>query len=163
MLYFRTRLLVIINIFAGRLCERRILRIPQKALTERMLQEPFWLGLITVFVVLGCIGLFWCAKRHVPEKLEKLLAEEADRNRTSACPRQRHHVITWFLGTEAAEQNSIKIFLNTLKETQRAAILFSVSLSCSNIIWPFSKVNNYYKCFCSVKYRLPSILCCVEI
>jgi hypothetical protein len=46
-----------------------------------MFQEPFWLGLITVFVVLGVIGLVWCAKRHFPEKIEKLLQEEADRNR----------------------------------------------------------------------------------
>lgn len=56
------------------------MHIPYKPLSERMLQEPFWLGLITVFVVLGVIGLFWCAKRHFPEKLEKLLAEEADRH-----------------------------------------------------------------------------------
>lgn len=53
-------------------------------LGQRMLQEPFWLGLITVFVVLGMIGLIWCAKRHFPEKIEKLLAEEADR-----CPRRK--------------------------------------------------------------------------
>ncbi|XP_039285263.1 cubilin-like [Nilaparvata lugens] len=66
----------------GPRCERRLMmRIPYKPLSERMLQEPFWLGLITVTVVLGVLGLFWCAKRHFPEKLEKLLAEEADRNR----------------------------------------------------------------------------------
>lgn len=58
-----------------------MMRIPYKPLSERMLQEPFWLGLITVFVVLAFIGLVWCAKRHFPEKIEKLLAEEADRNR----------------------------------------------------------------------------------
>lgn len=58
-----------------------MLHIPYKPLSQRMLQEPFWLGLITVTVVLGVLGLFWCAKRHFPEKLEKLLAEEADRNR----------------------------------------------------------------------------------
>lgn len=58
-----------------------MINIPYKPLTERMLQEPFWLGLITVFVVLAIIGLVWCAKRHFPEKIEKLLAEEADRNR----------------------------------------------------------------------------------
>lgn len=46
-----------------------------------MLQEPFWLGLLTVFIVLSIIGLVWCARRHFPEKLEKLLAEEAERNR----------------------------------------------------------------------------------
>nr|XP_024215536.1 uncharacterized protein LOC106687239 isoform X2 [Halyomorpha halys] len=65
----------------GPRCERRMLHIPYKPLSERMLQEPFWLGLITVTVVLAILGLFWCAKRHFPEKLEKLLAEENDRNR----------------------------------------------------------------------------------
>nr|CAD7431862.1 unnamed protein product [Timema monikensis] len=65
----------------GHRCEHRMRHIPFKPLSERMLQEPFWLGLITVTVVLGIIGLVWCAKRHFPEKLEKLLAEEADRNR----------------------------------------------------------------------------------
>jgi len=59
-----------------------MMHIPFKPLSERMLHEPFWLGLITVTVVLGVIGLFWCAKRHFPEKLEKLLDEEPDRNRT---------------------------------------------------------------------------------
>jgi hypothetical protein len=61
----------------GARCEKRMMHIPYKPLTERMLQEPFWLGLITVFVVLAVIGLVWCAKRHFPEKIEKLLAEEA--------------------------------------------------------------------------------------
>lgn len=65
----------------GARCERRMMHIPYKPLSKRMLQEPFWLGLITVFVVLAFIGLVWCAKRHFPEKIEKLLAEEADRNR----------------------------------------------------------------------------------
>lgn len=65
----------------GQRCERKMINIPYKPLSERMLQEPFWLGLITVFVVLAIIGLVWCAKRHFPEKIEKLLAEEADRNR----------------------------------------------------------------------------------
>lgn len=65
----------------GLRCEKRMVRIPYKPLSERMLQEPFWLGLITVFVVLAVIGLVWCAKRHFPEKIEKLLAEEAERNR----------------------------------------------------------------------------------
>ncbi|XP_055685615.1 uncharacterized protein LOC129791455 isoform X2 [Lutzomyia longipalpis] len=65
----------------GQRCERKMIHIPYKPLSERMLQEPFWLGLMTVFVVLGIIGLVWCAKRHFPEKIEKLLAEEADRSR----------------------------------------------------------------------------------
>lgn len=68
----------------GPRCERKMMHIPFKPLSERMLQEPFWLGLITVFVVLGVIGIVWCAKRHFPEKLEKLLAEEADRHGRSS-------------------------------------------------------------------------------
>lgn len=67
----------------GPRCERRMIRIPFKPLSERMLEEPFWLGLITVTVVMGVIGLVWCAKRHFPEKIEKLLAEDADGNRSS--------------------------------------------------------------------------------
>ncbi|XP_049809059.1 uncharacterized protein LOC126252230 [Schistocerca nitens] len=78
----------------GQRCERRMMHIPFKPLSERMLQEPFWLGLITVTVVLLLIGLVWCAKRHFPEKLEKLLAEEADRSRSvhSRPPSVRDHL-----------------------------------------------------------------------
>jgi len=76
-------LLILVFRVSGSRCERRMMKIPFKPLSERMLQEPFWLGLITVMIVLVCIGLVWCAKRHFPEKLEKLLAEEADRSRTS--------------------------------------------------------------------------------
>lgn len=57
------------------------MKVPFRPISERMLQEPFWLGLITVCAVLAVIGLVWCAKRHFPEKIEKLLQEEADRNR----------------------------------------------------------------------------------
>nr|CAD7575128.1 unnamed protein product [Timema californicum] len=76
---------VVIGAALSHRCEHRMRHIPFKPLSERMLQEPFWLGLITVTVVLGIIGLVWCAKRHFPEKLEKLLAEEADRNRPRIC------------------------------------------------------------------------------
>nr|XP_029711963.1 uncharacterized protein LOC109407380 isoform X3 [Aedes albopictus] len=76
----------------GPRCEKRMMHIPYKPLSERMLQEPFWLGLITVFVVLAVIGLVWCAKRHFPEKIEKLLADEAHRNRPTNFP--PHHLNT---------------------------------------------------------------------
>ncbi|KAL1516744.1 hypothetical protein ABEB36_000608 [Hypothenemus hampei] len=65
----------------GPKCEKRMLHIPYKPLSERMLHEPFWLGLMTVFVVMAVIGLVWCAKRHFPEKIEKLLAEDDNKNR----------------------------------------------------------------------------------
>ncbi|XP_068905882.1 uncharacterized protein [Tenebrio molitor] len=67
----------------GARCEKRMLHIPYKPLSERMFHEPFWLGLMTVFVVMAVIGLVWCAKRHFPEKIEKLLAEENERNRST--------------------------------------------------------------------------------
>ncbi|XP_015833125.1 uncharacterized protein LOC103312261 isoform X4 [Tribolium castaneum] len=67
----------------GPRCEKRMLHIPYKPLSERMFHEPFWLGLMTVCVVMAVIGLVWCAKRHFPEKIEKLLAEENDRNRST--------------------------------------------------------------------------------
>ncbi|CAH0546919.1 unnamed protein product [Brassicogethes aeneus] len=60
-----------------------MMHIPYKPLSERMFHEPFWLGLMTVFFVMGVIGLVWCAKRHFPEKIEKLLAEDNDRNRST--------------------------------------------------------------------------------
>ena len=61
--------------------------IPYKPLSERMFHEPFWLGLMTVFVVMAVIGLVWCAKRHFPEKIEKLLNEDNDRNRSTSTKR----------------------------------------------------------------------------
>lgn len=70
----------------GARCEKRMLHIPYKPLSERMFHEPFWLGLMTVFVVMAVIGLVWCAKRHFPEKIEKLLAEENERNRSTSTP-----------------------------------------------------------------------------
>lgn len=80
------------------------------SLGARMMQEPFWLGLIAVFVVLGVIGLIWCAKRHFPEKIEKLLAEEADR-----CARRKFGVDTAsVLGGQIFRS---KIAANTLNKT----------------------------------------------
>ncbi|XP_050429193.1 uncharacterized protein LOC126838643 isoform X2 [Adelges cooleyi] len=67
--------------WTGDQCEKKMLHITYKPLTERMIQEPFWLGLLTVFMVLAILGIIWCAKRHVPEKIEKILSEEAERSR----------------------------------------------------------------------------------
>lgn len=67
----------------GPRCERKMQKIPYTPLSERMFHEPFWLGLMTVTVVMAVIGLVWCAKRHFPEKIEKLLAED-DRNQSTS-------------------------------------------------------------------------------
>ena len=49
-------------------------------LTERMVREPFWLGLITVLVVMIVIGVGYLVKKHLPEKIEKLLRTEMESN-----------------------------------------------------------------------------------
>ena len=49
--------------------------IPFKPLSERMLEEPFWLGLITVSVVLVLIGVCYFLKKHLPDRLEKFLVD----------------------------------------------------------------------------------------
>ncbi len=55
--------------------------IPYKPLSERMLEEPFWLGLITVTAVLILIGICWLLKKHLPERLEKYLVDELEKGR----------------------------------------------------------------------------------
>lgn len=53
-------------------------QIPYKPLSERMMEEPFWLGLITVTIVLILIGICWMLKKHLPERLEKYLIDEIE-------------------------------------------------------------------------------------
>ncbi|XP_037779134.1 delta-like protein A [Penaeus monodon] len=65
----------------GERCETRMLRIPYKPLSERMFEEPFWLGLMTVAIVMGCIGVVFCIKKHFAEKIEKFFAEEIEKSK----------------------------------------------------------------------------------
>ena len=58
-----------------------MLRIPYKPLSERVFEEPFWLGLMTVAVVMGCIGIIFCIKKHFADKIEKFFAEEIERSK----------------------------------------------------------------------------------
>ena len=46
-----------------------------------MLEEPFWLGLITVSVVMSIIGVAYCIKKKFADKFERLLAEEIERSK----------------------------------------------------------------------------------
>ena len=55
--------------------------IPFKPLSERMLEEPFWLGLITVTIVLILIGICYLLKKNLPEKLKKFIAEDVEKGR----------------------------------------------------------------------------------
>ena len=49
-------------------------------LAERMVREPFWLGLITVMVVMIILGVGYLVKKHLPEKIEKLLRSDLEAN-----------------------------------------------------------------------------------
>lgn len=114
--------------YAGDQCERKMTHITYKPLTERMLQEPFWLGLLTVFVVMGILGIIWCAKRHVPEKIEKILSEEAERSRHCKSERifikkfyqfvvvRRHEI--FLLSTTVS-----KFVLNEIKKKNRSVVI----------------------------------------
>ena len=67
--------------YEGPRCESRWLNVPYKPLSQRMLEEPFWLGLITIAVVLAIIAFVWCAKRHFAEKLERFVTEELEKSK----------------------------------------------------------------------------------
>ncbi|KAK8778285.1 hypothetical protein V5799_020373 [Amblyomma americanum] len=69
--------------FAGPRCEKQLFRLPYRPLSQRMLEEPFWLGLITVSAVLLLILLVYCIKRKFADKIEKFLAEEIERSKNS--------------------------------------------------------------------------------
>lgn len=66
---------------SGPHCDRAMKNIPFKPLSERMLEEPFWLGLITVVGVLIVLGIGWFLKKHLPDRIEKLLVDEMEKGR----------------------------------------------------------------------------------
>ncbi|KAF8785461.1 Protocadherin Fat 1 like protein [Argiope bruennichi] len=72
--------------YEGTRCEKFVMRIPYKPLSQRMLEEPFWLGLITVFSVLAIILLIYCIKRKFADKIEKFFAHEIERTRYHPSP-----------------------------------------------------------------------------
>ena len=49
-----------------------------KPLTERMMKEPFWLGLLTVFLVMMLISLGYLLRKHLPDKMGKFLQNDQD-------------------------------------------------------------------------------------
>ncbi|KAG1701363.1 Cubilin [Nymphon striatum] len=67
----------------GDQCEKQVIRISFKPLSERMLKDPFWLGLITVMVVLVVILLVWCIKRKFADKIERCFKMEIEKSKKS--------------------------------------------------------------------------------
>ncbi|GFT85027.1 protocadherin Fat 1 [Nephila pilipes] len=72
--------------YEGSTCEKVVMRIPYKPLSQRMIEEPFWLGLITVSTVLVIIFFVYCIKRKFADKIEKFLAEEIERSKYQPSP-----------------------------------------------------------------------------
>ncbi|XP_076370809.1 uncharacterized protein LOC143256883 isoform X2 [Tachypleus tridentatus] len=72
--------------YEGPRCTQFVFRIPFKPLSERMLEEPFWLGLITVSTVLLIILLVYCIKQKFADKIEKFFAEEIEKSKNSPSP-----------------------------------------------------------------------------
>lgn len=70
--------------FEGRYCEKSKIRIPYRPLSVRMLDEPFWLGLIAVLVVLFFICLVYLLKKKFAERIEHFFAEEIERSKTQS-------------------------------------------------------------------------------
>ena len=81
-------------LLAGSTCERRIKNIPFKPLSERMIEEPFWLGLLAVLVVLGILGLGYTVKKHLPDKFDRLLADGQDGTKTRTAKTPQHGATT---------------------------------------------------------------------
>ncbi|CAB4065120.1 unnamed protein product [Lepeophtheirus salmonis] len=69
--------------WTGPRCDRRMKHIPFKPITKRMLEEPFWLGLITVVIVLNILGIGWFIKKHLSDRIERFLfSDEIDSKRS---------------------------------------------------------------------------------
>lgn len=84
-MFFITKLMFTKSKFSlscsGPHCDQPMQNIPFKPLSERMLEDPFWLGLITVVVVLIVIAIGWMLKKHLPERIEKLLVDEMEKGK----------------------------------------------------------------------------------
>ena len=74
----------LINPFIGDKCNKRIRNIPFKPLSERMLEEPFWLGLIAVTVVMSLIGICYLVKKHCEERFDSLLTDKVEAQKNPA-------------------------------------------------------------------------------
>ncbi len=59
--------------FKGVYCERIALKVNYKPLSKRMLEEPFWLGLMTVAGVLALLSIIYCIKKKFAERIETFL------------------------------------------------------------------------------------------
>jgi hypothetical protein len=64
-------------------CERFAFKIQYKPLSKKMLEEPFWLGLICVGSVLALLSIVYCIKKKFAERIEAFFAEEIEKSKSS--------------------------------------------------------------------------------
>ena len=67
---------------SGKLCSSRMTKIEieghQIPLSERMVKEPFWLGLLTVFLIMILISIGYLLRKNLPEKMGKFIRGDQD-------------------------------------------------------------------------------------
>lgn len=63
----------------GKFCERFRFKGQYKPLSQRMLEEPFWLGLIAIGSVIILISFAYCLKKMFAEKIEQFFTEEIEK------------------------------------------------------------------------------------
>lgn len=93
-----TRLLMILKccLFKGVHCERFSFKVQYKPLSQKMLEEPFWLGLICVAGVLSVLSVVYCIKKKFAERIEAFFAEEIERSKCN-CEQLLSLIIQHFL------------------------------------------------------------------
>ena len=55
-----------------------------------MMEEPFWLGLLAVFVVLGILGAGYTVKKHLPDKFDRLITEDGQKTQSAKTSNASH-------------------------------------------------------------------------
>ncbi|XP_037076190.1 uncharacterized protein LOC119097244 [Pollicipes pollicipes] len=120
--------------WSGRHCQTRVLHIPYKPLSERMIEEPFWLGLITVTVVMVVIGIIWCIKKHFAERIEHFFAEEIEKSKYYGgyipSPHASHALLRDSPASSPPPQRSFLQRLS-LRKTSRVSLLSLSSVASS--------------------------------
>ena len=54
------------------------------------MEEPFWLGLLAVFVVLGILGAGYTVKKHLPDKFDRLITEDGQKTQSAKTSNASH-------------------------------------------------------------------------
>ena len=55
-----------------------------------MMEEPLWLGLLAVFVVLGILGAGYTVRKHLPDKFDRLITEDGAKTQSAKTSNASH-------------------------------------------------------------------------